>query len=286
MLQADRFTGTQCIANCGWQSLRRPVEPGRVFYRSCPNSEAARSLARESNRQAFVIYCSQQGCQNVRHLQHQSSKHLEFVPVTELQSGRIIEEMEFDRSEFPLGRYVDSAFRSLYRVDVGNVPEVSEIHATSILDVTFSYMFLSSRLTGRRLKNVNAQLPCSLRPWRRRRNVPPKCRLTFNGLHDVISWSGILLLVLASTVHLCSGLWKHSEPFKTAGDDSDWLLNCCWPSPAHWFLVPNPAGSLQYINSSYLTGSTLSGHYKAQPVNAVYCENHTEHTDTLCGQNI
>jgi hypothetical protein len=25
--------------------------------------------------------------------------------------------------------------------------------------------------------------------------------------------------------------------------------------------------------------------HKAQPVNAVYCENHTEHTDTLCGHN-
>jgi hypothetical protein len=25
--------------------------------------------------------------------------------------------------------------------------------------------------------------------------------------------------------------------------------------------------------------------YKDQPVNAVYCESHTKHTDTLCGQN-
>jgi hypothetical protein len=22
----------------------------------------------------------------------------------------------------------------------------------------------------------------------------------------------------------------------------DWLLNCCWPSPAQWFLVPRPTG--------------------------------------------
>jgi hypothetical protein len=30
----------------------------------------------------------------------------------------------------------------------------------------------------------------------------------------------------------------------------------------------------------------MDSHYEVQPVNAVYCENHTEHTDTLCvGQN-
>jgi hypothetical protein len=40
-----------------------------------------------------------------------------------------------------------------------------------------------------------------------------------------------------------------------------------------------------------LTVNTLRLRYKPQPVNvvretvAVYCENHTEHTDTLCGQN-
>jgi hypothetical protein len=39
--------------------------------------------------------------------------------------------------------------------------------------------------------------------------------------------------------------------------------------------------------SSYLTDSTLRLHYKVHPVNAVlreaavYCENHTEHTDTV-----
>jgi hypothetical protein len=44
-----------------------------------------------------------------------------------------------------------------------------------------------------------------------------------------------------------------------------------------------------YKFSSYLTGNTLRHHYKAQPVNAVwgnshgFFENHTEHTDTLCG---
>jgi translation initiation factor IF-1 len=35
--------------------------------------------------------------------------------------------------------------------------------------------------------------------------------------------------------------------------------------------------------SSYLTGNTLHLRYKSQPVNAVYCENHTEHINTLCG---
>jgi hypothetical protein len=47
--------------------------------------------------------------------------------------------------------------------------------------------------------------------------------------------------------------------------------------------------SFIYKSSSYLTGNTLRLHYKAQPGNsiretvAVHCENHTEHTDTLCG---
>jgi hypothetical protein len=38
--------------------------------------------------------------------------------------------------------------------------------------------------------------------------------------------------------------------------------------------------------SPYLTGNILRLRYKAQPVNAVavYCENHTEHTDSLRGQ--
>jgi hypothetical protein len=46
-----------------------------------------------------------------------------------------------------------------------------------------------------------------------------------------------------------------------------------------------------YKSSSYLTGNTLHNCYKAQPINAVveadaiYCENLTEHTDTLQGQN-
>jgi hypothetical protein len=41
-----------------------------------------------------------------------------------------------------------------------------------------------------------------------------------------------------------------------------------------------------YKFSSYLTGNKLRLRYKAQPVNAVYCESHMEHTNTLCGQNI
>jgi hypothetical protein len=42
--------------------------------------------------------------------------------------------------------------------------------------------------------------------------------------------------------------------------------------------------------SPSLTGNTLRLRYEAQPVNvvretvAVYCENHTEHTNALCGQ--
>jgi hypothetical protein len=43
--------------------------------------------------------------------------------------------------------------------------------------------------------------------------------------------------------------------------------------------------------SPYLTGNTLSLAYEPNRLMqfrdtvAVYCENHTEHTDTLCGQN-
>jgi hypothetical protein len=45
--------------------------------------------------------------------------------------------------------------------------------------------------------------------------------------------------------------------------------------------------TLQYYKfSSYLTGNILRLYYKVQPVNAVYCENHTEHIKTLCGQNV
>jgi hypothetical protein len=43
-----------------------------------------------------------------------------------------------------------------------------------------------------------------------------------------------------------------------------------------------------YQSSLYLTGNTLRLRYKDKPVReiiAVYCENHTEHTDTLCGHN-
>jgi hypothetical protein len=36
---------------------------------------------------------------------------------------------------------------------------------------------------------------------------------------------------------------------------------------------------------SYLTGNTLPLRYKAQPVNAVYCENHTEHKHSVGAEN-
>jgi hypothetical protein len=46
-------------------------------------------------------------------------------------------------------------------------------------------------------------------------------------------------------------------------------------------------GSIHLIQafSSYLTGNTSCLYYKAPPVHAVYCENHTKHTNTLCGKN-
>jgi hypothetical protein len=28
---------------------------------------------------------------------------------------------------------------------------------------------------------------------------------------------------------------------------TDWLLNCCWPSPAQWFLIPNPRDPGPYL---------------------------------------
>jgi hypothetical protein len=46
-----------------------------------------------------------------------------------------------------------------------------------------------------------------------------------------------------------------------------------------------------YETSTYLTGNILRFRYRAQPFNAVwetvtvYYENHTERTNTLCGQN-
>jgi hypothetical protein len=39
--------------------------------------------------------------------------------------------------------------------------------------------------------------------------------------------------------------------------------------------------SIIYRSSLYLTGNTLCLRYRAQPENAVYCENHIEHTDTV-----
>jgi hypothetical protein len=36
-----------------------------------------------------------------------------------------------------------------------------------------------------------------LRPWRWRRYVPPKCRLTFNELHDIISQKTVLFITTA-----------------------------------------------------------------------------------------
>lgn len=136
------------------------------------------------------------------------SKHPPSVSDCELQTARTINEMEFDRFKFPLGRTVDadSAFRSLYRVDVGGVPDVSEIHATSILD-DCSCMFWSNRLTGRRLEHMNAQLPYSLRPWRWSRNMPPKCRLTFNRLHGVVTRPSPAQLVFDSESRRVSSIY-------------------------------------------------------------------------------
>jgi hypothetical protein len=40
-----------------------------------------------------------------------------------------------------------------------------------------------------------------------------------------------------------------------------------------------------YKFSFYLAGNSAHLRYRAQPVNAVSCENHRERTDTLCRQN-
>jgi hypothetical protein len=47
-------------------------------------------------------------------------------------------------------------------------------------------------------------------------------------------------------------------------------------------LAPSPLRLTTEI--FYLTGNTLHLRYKDQPVNTVYYENHTENTNTLCGQ--
>jgi hypothetical protein len=44
------------------------------------------------------------------------------------------------------------------------------------------------------------------RPWRLRRYVPPKRRLTFNGLHDVISQKVVLFITTA--VRTSNPTWK------------------------------------------------------------------------------
>jgi hypothetical protein len=31
---------------------------------------------------------------------------------------------------------------------------------------------------------------------------------------------------------------------------TDWLFNCCWASPAQWFLVPNPTGLMTIFYTS------------------------------------
>jgi hypothetical protein len=93
----------------------------------------------------------------------------------------------------------------------------------------------------------------------------------------------------------------------------DWLLNCFWVLPAQWFLVPSPTGLTTiyyflmalgafrtfsskptetrrlwrlYKYSVRTSQETLRLHSNDQPVNAVYCENHKEHINTLCGQNV
>jgi hypothetical protein len=45
-------------------------------------------------------------------------------------------------------------------------------------------------------------------PWRWRRHVPPKRRLTFNGLHGVISKKTELFRFFILTI-LSSGIWRH-----------------------------------------------------------------------------
>jgi hypothetical protein len=56
-------------------------------------------------------------------------------------------------------------------------------------------------------------------------------------------------------------------------------------------MKPEVSQSNVYRPRSYVTGNTSRLRYKAQPVNAVwgnvavYCENHTARTNTLCGQN-
>jgi hypothetical protein len=40
----------------------------------------------------------------------------------------------------------------------------------------------------------------------------------------------------ARNFHIWSGIKLQIEK------PSDWLTDCCWPSPAQWFLVPSPTG--------------------------------------------
>jgi hypothetical protein len=97
----------------------------------------------------------------------------------------------------------------------------------------------------------------------------------------------------------------------------DWLLNCCLPWPAEWFLVPSPTGRMTifhwrlwelsdslplYLNFIYTTRihansvrTSQETHYVSarkpnrlmlfRAVTAVYSGNHVKHIIKLCAQN-
>jgi hypothetical protein len=40
---------------------------------------------------------------------------------------------------------------------------------------------------------------------------------------------------------------------------ADWLLNCCWPSPAHWFLILSPMDLVTFLLSQIRDSPNLVG---------------------------
>jgi hypothetical protein len=55
--------------------------------------------------------------------------------------------------------------------------------------------------------------------------------------------------------HLCGNLPIRKIRPKRECLLTDWLLNCCWPSPAQWFFVPSPAGLMTIFYSLTALGA-------------------------------
>jgi hypothetical protein len=92
-----------------------------------------------------------------------------------------------------------------------------------------------------------------LRPWRWRRHVPPKCRLIFNGLHDVISqktqlWNEMVKDGAESFRYPIFWIFIKNVKFL-----------CSWLSTMPWMHVEEERhSSTQFLNASVVGGEGSS----------------------------